>query len=87
MRTTIEMPEPLFRRAKATASLRGMTLRDLVTQAVEREVSLGDLGLLRTGRPVRLPLVPSARPGHRRLTTDTIARLMATEDLDVLARR
>jgi hypothetical protein len=87
MRTTVEMPDPLFRRAKATASLRGVTLRELVTQAVEHEISTGELGLLRGGRPVQLPLVPSSRPGKRNLTTDKVAEILEKDDLRALARR
>jgi hypothetical protein len=37
MRTTIEIPDDLFRRAKATAALRGSTLKALVVRALERE--------------------------------------------------
>jgi hypothetical protein len=39
MRTTIEIPDDLFRRAKATAALRGSTMKELVVRAVEREVA------------------------------------------------
>jgi hypothetical protein len=35
MRTTIDIPDELFRRAKATAALEGRTLKDLVTEALE----------------------------------------------------
>jgi len=34
MRTTIDVPEDLLRRAKAEASLRGMSLKDWVTEAI-----------------------------------------------------
>lgn len=34
MRTTIDVPEDLLRRAKAAAALRGMTLKDWVTEAI-----------------------------------------------------
>ncbi|MEI8299730.1 MAG: hypothetical protein WCH32_17155 [Pseudomonadota bacterium] len=35
---TLEMPEALFRKAKATAASRGQTLKQLVTGALEREL-------------------------------------------------
>ncbi len=38
MKTTLEMPDKLFRRAKATAAQRGQTLKQLVTAALEREL-------------------------------------------------
>ncbi|MFI5384997.1 MAG: hypothetical protein ACHQ50_02655 [Fimbriimonadales bacterium] len=36
MRTTIDLPDELLRRAKAVAALRGMRLKDLVTQILEK---------------------------------------------------
>ncbi len=38
MKTTLEMPDKLFRRAKATAAQRGQSLKQLVTAALEREL-------------------------------------------------
>ena len=37
MRTTVDLPDPLFRRAKATAAIRGVSLKDLLITAVERK--------------------------------------------------
>jgi hypothetical protein len=34
MKTTLEIPDPLFRKAKATAAERGQSLKDFVTEAV-----------------------------------------------------
>jgi len=34
MKTTIELPDPLFRKAKATAAERGQSLKDFVTEAL-----------------------------------------------------
>jgi hypothetical protein len=39
MRTTIDLPDPLFRKTKAVAALRGSSMKDLIIHAVEREVS------------------------------------------------
>ncbi len=38
MKTTIEIPDDLFRQAKAAAVARGMTLKQLITGAVEHEL-------------------------------------------------
>ncbi len=35
MRTTIDLPDELFRRAKARAALKGMTLKELITRFVQ----------------------------------------------------
>jgi hypothetical protein len=39
-KTTLEMSDTLFRRAKAAAASRGQTLKELVTGALERELRL-----------------------------------------------
>jgi hypothetical protein len=38
MKTTLEMPDAVFRRAKAKAAERGISLRQFVTEAVEEEL-------------------------------------------------
>jgi len=39
MRTTIDLPEELLRRAKATAALRGMKMKDLIADFVRSGLS------------------------------------------------
>lgn len=58
MRTTVEIPDALFRRTKAAAALRGSSLKDLIVQAIEKEVSSPGPG--RTQR-VQLPLVRAGK--------------------------
>lgn len=38
MKTTLKLPDELLRRAKTVAAKRGMSLKQLVTTALEREV-------------------------------------------------
>jgi hypothetical protein len=38
MRTTIDLPDPLFKEAKSAAALRGLTLRDVVEEALRRQL-------------------------------------------------
>ncbi|MGH8751562.1 MAG: hypothetical protein ACREUV_07635 [Burkholderiales bacterium] len=38
MKTTLEISDALFREAKATAAMRGQSLKDLITDAVRREI-------------------------------------------------
>jgi len=38
VKTTVELPDDLFRRAKATAASRGMSLKELLSQAVEERL-------------------------------------------------
>jgi hypothetical protein len=44
MKTTLEIPDPTFRKAKATAGALGIPLREFVTQAVEEKLSKGRAG-------------------------------------------
>jgi hypothetical protein len=53
MRTTIDLPDELFRQAKARAALDGMSLKDVITRFVEQG--------LRQGTPS-----PTAPPRRRR---------------------
>jgi len=57
MRTTIDMPEPLFRKTKAVAALRGSSVKDLIIQAVEREVTKPMPAARR--KRIELPLIKS----------------------------
>lgn len=38
MKTTLEIPDPLFRRAKALAAQKGMSLKQLVTDALAEKL-------------------------------------------------
>ena len=39
MRTTIDIPDPLFREVKATAARKGLLLKEFITAALVREVA------------------------------------------------
>jgi hypothetical protein len=39
MKTTLEIPDPIFRRAKSVAAQRGVALRAFVTEAVEEKLA------------------------------------------------
>ena len=41
MKTTIEIPDPLFRRAKSKAAERGQSLKDFVTEALQERLAAG----------------------------------------------
>ncbi|HWC18655.1 MAG TPA: hypothetical protein VG498_16715 [Terriglobales bacterium] len=43
VKTTLEMPDALFRRAKATAAHRGIPLRQFVTEAVEEKLKVSSI--------------------------------------------
>jgi hypothetical protein len=55
MRTTVDLPDPLFKQIKAEAALRGMKLREFIMRALER--ALAERGPKPTSYQVKLPLV------------------------------
>ena len=69
MRTTVDLPDPLFRQVKSMAAMRGSTLKDFIQQALQRAVTSGKE--VRHPR-VRLPLIRSKRPGTLLLTNADI---------------
>ena len=50
MKTTLEMPDELFRRAKAAAARRGQSLKEMITTALERELVNPATGIRKTRR-------------------------------------
>ena len=40
MKTTIDIPDPVFRRAKASAAERGQALREFVTEALQEKLAV-----------------------------------------------
>src|SRR4029077_12745795 len=63
MRTTVDLPDPLFKRVKAEAALRGMKLRDFIARSLEQALSGGSRES--RSRRVKLPLVKGE--GKRRI--------------------
>jgi hypothetical protein len=53
MRTTIDMPDALYRKTKALAALQGSSMKELIVEAVEQKV---------TGRRESEPKRKRARP-------------------------
>jgi hypothetical protein len=55
MRTTIDLPDPLFRRTKIEAAMRGSSMKEVIIRALEREV--GGSGAPAQRRRAELPLI------------------------------
>ncbi len=72
MRTTIDLPDPVFRRLKASAALEGVSLKEVILRAVEKE--------LHSNRPkkgrIRFPLIRSRQPGTLSLTNAEIDEVL-----------
>jgi transposase len=50
MKTTIEIPDPLFRKAKSKAAERSQSLKEFVTEALQEKLAAGT-GAARPGEP------------------------------------
>ena len=50
MKTTVEIPDPLFRKAKARAAERGQTLKECISEALQEKLET-HAGSARTGEP------------------------------------
>jgi len=86
MRTTVDLPTPLFRRAKARAAARGETLRALLTRAVAAEVGGGESSQTSQATRVKLPLFGDPKGPKIRLTNAHLERALAEEDAAALGR-
>ncbi len=76
VRTTIDLPDPLFRQAKAFVAERGMTLKAFLTEATRR--ALSETG--RKGRRMERP--PIAMLGSRPIPPRSNAELAAILDAE-----
>jgi len=63
MRTTIDLPDELFRRTKSLAASRGLTLKQFIIDAVEREIEpVSQIKTVRERPP--LPVI-HLEPGYK----------------------
>ncbi|MGH9406884.1 MAG: hypothetical protein ACRD3D_13765 [Terriglobia bacterium] len=78
MKTTLEIPDSIFRRAKASAARRGVPLREFVTEAVKEKLSADK----KAGDKPWLKLMGKLKHLHRE--TKRINRVIAesTEQID-----
>ena len=80
MKTTLEIPDDIFREAKAMAVLEGVKLKDFVAESLRQRVDAKKRAAAEPRRRVQLPIVRSAQPGSMKLTGEMIAEYEA--DLD-----
>lgn len=76
MKTTIEIPEALFRQAKARAALEGLALRDLFVRGLQ--LALQNPSPTSTGKRAKFPLIHAAGTAPR-LTDEQVAEALNTD--------
>lgn len=73
MRTTVDIPDALYRELKSKAAQEKRSVKELILRGVEVELRGRPK---RKGKRVRLPLIKSKRPGTLDITSDQIYELI-----------
>lgn len=74
MRTTVELKDPLFRELKMYAAKEGVTLKEVLSRAVEKEVRAMKGTTRRETRS--MPVIRSKKPGSLHLSNAEIEDLL-----------
>ncbi len=88
MRTTLEIPDPLFREVKARAAQSGLKLKELLTRYIEAGLKAPHLQSPQA-RPKRAPLPTFREPTgvpHRAYSNAELQEILDQEDLEQLRR-
>ncbi len=87
MRTTLELPDELFRQVKAKAAVKGTTIKELLTQYVETGLRQPDGPYTSRARRSTLPVIKRGRRGIvLPVTGEVQARLDDEEDIAKIRR-
>jgi hypothetical protein len=74
MRTTVDIPDPVYRRLKSRAAGEGSSAKELILRAVQ--LMLKD-SPRKSRKRVKLPLIKSQRPGTLELDNDKIFEIIS----------
>jgi hypothetical protein len=74
MRTTVDIPDVVYRELKAKAVRENRSVKELILRGVEVELRSK---AVKKGKRVSLPLVPSKRPGSLKVDNDKIYDLIS----------
>ncbi len=73
MRTTIDIPDEIYRRLKVKAALQGESVRQVALRALQREIEASSVGPLPR---LTEPILPSHQPGSIRIDNEQIYDLI-----------
>lgn len=77
MRTTVDIPDALYRELKSKAAQEGRSVKELILRSVEGGLrSVPKPATSRRKKKVRLPIIPSKRPGTLELDNERIFDLI-----------
>ena len=74
MRTTIDIPDPVYRRLKSRAASEGSSAKELILRGVEHVLKARPR---RRGRRIKLPIIRSKQPGTLELDNDRIFEIIS----------
>ena len=73
VRTTVDIPDEIYRRLKVKAAQEGIAVRAIVLRGIAHELEPEEA---RPVRKLKLPLIHSSRPGTLHLTNEEIDDLL-----------
>jgi len=74
VRTTVDIPDPLYRQLKSRAALRGCSVKELILRGVQGELN-GKKDKPAAAR-IAPPVIRSKRPGWLKLDNKTINEIL-----------
>jgi hypothetical protein len=88
VRTTLDLPDPLFRELKARAALEGVKMKELIRRLLEAGLGVDSPPLEPRRQRSALPFIPELVTGTPipALSREELARIEEQEDLDKLDR-
>jgi negative regulator of replication initiation len=80
MSSAIQLDDELYSRLEAEAKARGLSVRDIVLEAVQLILTSGHPAPQK--RRIQLPLIDSGQPGKLNIPDDIVSRLLSQEDIE-----
>jgi plasmid stability protein len=74
MRTTVDIPDPVYRRLKSRAAREGRSAKELILRGVHQVLKEKQE---KSGKRVKLPIVRSKQPGTLDLDNDKIFEIIS----------
>ncbi len=74
MRTTVDIPDPMYRRLRSRAANEGRSAKELIIRGVQHILSERPR---RTRKRVKLPIVKSKQPGTLELDNEKIFEIIS----------
>jgi len=74
MRTTVDIPDPVYRRLKSRAASEGSSAKELILRGVKQVLQVRGR---KSRKRIKLPLIRSKQPGTLELDNDKIFEIVS----------